>query len=116
MPTEHNSPVSRRKLGIFGVVAEVTSGASASAYLVAMVAMLFTASSYGRMAAAGLSPAQVLRSATIDAARGMKLDDVGALAPGRWADLVVLERNPPESIANTRSLVQVWLAGRPIAE
>jgi imidazolonepropionase-like amidohydrolase len=68
------------------------------------------------MAAAGLSPAQVLRSATIDAARGMKLDDVGALAPGRWADLVVLERNPLESIANTRSLVQVWLAGRPIAE
>lgn len=39
-------------LGIFGVVAEVTSGASASAYLVAMIAMLFTASSYGRMAAA----------------------------------------------------------------
>jgi amino acid transporter len=39
-------------LGIFGVVAEVTDGASASAYLVAMIAMLFTASSYGRMAAA----------------------------------------------------------------
>lgn len=39
-------------LGIFGVVAEVTKGASASAYLVALVAMIFTASSYGRMAAA----------------------------------------------------------------
>lgn len=39
-------------LGIFGVVAEVTGGASASAYLLALVAMLFTASSYGRMAAA----------------------------------------------------------------
>ncbi|TAM71843.1 MAG: APC family permease [Microbacteriaceae bacterium] len=39
-------------LGIFGVVAETTGGASSSAYLVAMVAMLFTASSYGRMAAA----------------------------------------------------------------
>lgn len=38
-------------LGIFGVVAEVTGGASASAYLVALIAMLFTASSYGRMAA-----------------------------------------------------------------
>ncbi|MGZ4452663.1 MAG: APC family permease [Nocardioides sp.] len=38
-------------LGIFGVVAETTSGASASAYLVAMAAMLFTAASYGRMAA-----------------------------------------------------------------
>ncbi len=39
-------------LGIFGVIAETTNGASASAYLVALVAMLFTASSYGRMAAA----------------------------------------------------------------
>lgn len=39
-------------LGIFGVVAAATAGASASAYLIALVAMLFTASSYGRMAAA----------------------------------------------------------------
>jgi len=39
-------------LGIFGVVASVTSGASAAAYLVATAAMLFTAFSYGRMAAA----------------------------------------------------------------
>lgn len=39
-------------LGIFGVVAEVTGGASASAYLLALLAMLVTASSYGRMAAA----------------------------------------------------------------
>jgi amino acid transporter len=37
-------------LGIFGVVASTTGGASASAYLVALVAMLFTANSYGRMA------------------------------------------------------------------
>ncbi|MGV0772096.1 APC family permease [Mycobacterium syngnathidarum] len=39
-------------LGIFGVVASTTGGASASAYLIALAAMLFTASSYGRMAAA----------------------------------------------------------------
>jgi putrescine importer len=39
-------------LGIFGVVAEVTGGASASAYLLALLAMLITASSYGRMASA----------------------------------------------------------------
>ncbi len=37
-------------LGIFGVIAETTGGASPSAYLVAMIAMLFTAHSYGRMA------------------------------------------------------------------
>ncbi|SDS88608.1 Amino acid permease [Brevibacterium sandarakinum] len=39
-------------LGIFGVIASQTSGASASAYLLALIAMLFTANSYGRMAAA----------------------------------------------------------------
>lgn len=39
-------------LGIFGVIAGQTSGASASAYLIALIAMLFTAASYGRMAAA----------------------------------------------------------------
>ena len=39
-------------LGIFGVIAEQTGGASASAYLVALIAMLFTANSYGRMAKA----------------------------------------------------------------
>lgn len=37
-------------LGIFGVIASETDGASASAYLVALVAMLFTAHSYARMA------------------------------------------------------------------
>ena len=39
-------------LGIFGVIASQTNGASASAYLLALGAMLFTANSYGRMAAA----------------------------------------------------------------
>lgn len=39
-------------LGIFGVIAEISSGASSSAYLFALVVMLFTAHSYGRMAVA----------------------------------------------------------------
>ncbi|MBJ8339445.1 APC family permease [Antrihabitans sp. YC3-6] len=39
-------------LGIFGVVAETSGGATAGAYSVALVAMLFTAYSYGRMAVA----------------------------------------------------------------
>ena len=38
-------------LGIFGIIAE-TGGAAPAAYLVALVAMLFTAHSYGRMAIA----------------------------------------------------------------
>lgn len=39
-------------LGTFGEIAEETKGAAASAYLLALVAMLFTAYSYGRMASA----------------------------------------------------------------
>lgn len=39
-------------LGTFGVLAEKTGGGVPSAYLLALVAMLFTAHSYGRMAAA----------------------------------------------------------------
>jgi putrescine importer len=39
-------------LGIFGIIAEVTAGATPSAYLVALMAMIFTAWSYGRMSAA----------------------------------------------------------------
>ena len=39
-------------LGTFGILAETTQGLVPSAYLVASVAMLFTALSYGRMAAA----------------------------------------------------------------
>ena len=63
------------------------------------------------MAAAGLTPAQVLRSATVDAARAMKVSNVGALTPGAWADFVVLERNPLDDVRNTRSIYSVWIAG-----
>lgn len=39
-------------VGTFGVIAETTGGASTSAYVIALVAMLFTANSYGCMARA----------------------------------------------------------------
>ncbi|AXI81281.1 APC family permease [Peterkaempfera bronchialis] len=38
-------------LGTFGVVADITHGATPTAYLLALAAMIFTAHSYGRMAA-----------------------------------------------------------------
>ena len=63
------------------------------------------------MAEAGLSPAQILRSATGDAAACIDRNDVGALVPGRWADLVVLDANPLDDIANTRQIDSVWIAG-----
>ena len=66
------------------------------------------------MAQSGLSPARVLRSATVDAARAMRLEDAGALKRGGWADFVVLDRNPLDDIRNTRSVSGVWIAGNQV--
>jgi imidazolonepropionase-like amidohydrolase len=63
------------------------------------------------MAQAGLTPAAVLRSATLGAAQAMRAPGIGALAPGAWADFVVLERDPRQDIRNTRSIASVWIAG-----
>jgi imidazolonepropionase-like amidohydrolase len=64
------------------------------------------------MAKAGLTPMQILKSATGDAARCMNLArQVGTLEPGAWADFLVLGDNPLDDIKNTRTLEQVWIAG-----
>ncbi len=63
------------------------------------------------MAEAGLSTAQVLRSATVGAARGAGLRDVGVLTPGAWADLVAFDRNPLEDIRHTRTIAGTWIGG-----
>jgi len=68
------------------------------------------------MAKAGLTPRQVLASATRDAARCMKLDaQVGTLEPGKWADFVVLDANPLDDISNVRKMSAVYIAGNAVA-
>jgi imidazolonepropionase-like amidohydrolase len=63
------------------------------------------------MAQAGLSPMDILLTATAVPAKVHKLQGIGTLAPGNWADFVVLGRNPLEDIKNTRSIESVWIAG-----
>lgn len=64
------------------------------------------------MVQAGLTPMQVIKAATGDGAKIMKLDNLGTLAPGKAADLLVLNANPLENIRNTRRIDSVWIAGR----
>ena len=64
------------------------------------------------MVDSGLSSAQVLRSATIDAARAAGLKDVGVLTAGAWADVLVLNGNPLDDILQTRAIHSVWIGGR----
>jgi imidazolonepropionase-like amidohydrolase len=66
------------------------------------------------MADAGMTPSQILRAATSDAAKAMRLDGVGKLTKGAWADFVVLDKNPLADIRNTRSIASVWIAGKQI--
>jgi imidazolonepropionase-like amidohydrolase len=66
------------------------------------------------MAESGLRPDQVLRASTLDAARAMKVDGVGVLAKGAWADFVVLDRDPLQDIRHTRSISGVWIAGNQV--
>ncbi len=66
------------------------------------------------MAEAGLTPAQIIRASTVDAARAMKVDGIGAITKGAWADFVVLDRDPLKDIRNTRSIASVWIAGNQV--
>jgi imidazolonepropionase-like amidohydrolase len=63
------------------------------------------------MVAAGMTPQQVLTAATGSAAEFLGAKDLGTLAPSKWADFIVLERNPLADIRNTRSIRSVYVAG-----
>jgi imidazolonepropionase-like amidohydrolase len=66
------------------------------------------------MAEAGLTPMQILVSATKTAADCMGLNGVGTLEAGKWADLVVLTSDPLKDIKNTRTIESVWIGGRQV--
>ena len=62
---------------------------------------------------AGLSPARVLRMATVDAARFLgETDEWGTIAEGRRADVVLLDGNPLIDISHARRVRAVVSHGR----
>jgi imidazolonepropionase-like amidohydrolase len=63
------------------------------------------------MVQAGLSPMQVLTAATRNGAEFLKAKDLGTLEKSKWADLIVLDKNPLDDIRNTRTINAVYIAG-----
>jgi imidazolonepropionase-like amidohydrolase len=63
------------------------------------------------MVEAGLTPAEVLVTATRNGAMAMGRSDLGTIEKGQVADLLILTADPLESISNLRRLERVVLRG-----
>jgi imidazolonepropionase-like amidohydrolase len=65
------------------------------------------------MVKSGLTPMQALVAATTGAAKAANVQQqLGSIAAGKQADLLVLTANPLTDIRNTRQIDSVWIAGR----
>lgn len=67
------------------------------------------------MVQAGLTPMQVITAATGSAARFLHADDLGTLEKSKWADMIVLDKDPLDDIKNTRTINAVYIAGKRVA-
>jgi imidazolonepropionase-like amidohydrolase len=63
------------------------------------------------MADAGLTPMQIIQSASKSAAECMGLKNVGAIQQGNWADFIVLDADPLADIKNSRKINAVFVSG-----
>ncbi len=67
---------------------------------------------FAELAKAGLSSLRILRMATINAAEYLgRTETMGTVEPGRDADMVLLDANPLESVANLHAIGGVVRAG-----
>jgi imidazolonepropionase-like amidohydrolase len=71
------------------------------------------AKEFKRLVAIGLSNAEALRAATLNAGRAVGLADrVGALKPGMFADIVAMPGNPLENVEALERITFVMKSGR----
>jgi len=63
---------------------------------------------------AGRSPMDAIKSATSDNARWLGDNTIGSIAAGKWADLLVLDKNPAADIHNTETINAVYIAGNSV--
>lgn len=62
---------------------------------------------------AGLTPSRAITLATSDAAAALGLEDRGRIAPGLRADLAVFDADPTADVANTATIRETWVLGKP---
>ena len=68
------------------------------------------------MEAAGVEPVRVLAAATSEAALHLERGDLGEVAPGKRADLILLRANPVEKVSNLRKLAMTVLNGEIVVD
>ena len=62
---------------------------------------------------AGIAPAQALRMATVTSAQVMGVDrDVGIIAPGKYADMILIDGDPTRNISDVRNILTVIKGGK----
>ncbi len=70
-----------------------------------------------RLVEVGLTPLEALQSATVHAAKAMdRGDEMGQIAPGYFADILVLDQNPLQDVAHLREFKGIMASGRWIAD
>ena len=62
----------------------------------------------------GLSPREALAAATNNYAEQFHWNELGQIAPGRRADILILDGDPTTNIWNARRISTILLDGNPI--
>src|SRR5262249_43024818 len=65
---------------------------------------------------AGLTPLQAIQTATKNAAALLHLDDRGVIAPGKLADLLIVNGDPSKDITAVDHIESVWRRGKKVAD
>jgi imidazolonepropionase-like amidohydrolase len=77
----------------------------------------FVADEFKRMVKLGMPPLAAIQAATIDAAALLGAsDDIGSIAPGRYADIVAVDGDPLKDIAAMEKVVFVMKGGVSVAK
>ena len=62
----------------------------------------------------GMTPTEVLASATSQIAEVFGIEDIGMIKEGKRADLLLVEGRPDKTITDTTKIKQLWIDGKPI--